>query len=84
MQKNCGYVSIHFMEDFAETPRFACLQIPTRARIEATQHDQIGIDSVKQINPDFHKKILFSNEARFWLNGYVNKQNCKDSLQVKN
>ncbi|GFW96690.1 DUF4817 domain-containing protein [Trichonephila clavipes] len=26
--------------------------------------------------PDFHKRILFSNEARFWLNGYVNKQNC--------
>ncbi|GFY05166.1 DUF4817 domain-containing protein [Trichonephila clavipes] len=27
--------------------------------------------------PDFHKRILFSNEARFWLNGYVNKQNCR-------
>ncbi|GFU35776.1 uncharacterized protein TNCV_1083421 [Trichonephila clavipes] len=26
--------------------------------------------------PDFHKRILFSNEAHFWLNGYVNKQNC--------
>ncbi|GFX62798.1 DUF4817 domain-containing protein [Trichonephila clavipes] len=25
--------------------------------------------------PDFHKRILFSDEARFWLNGYVNKQN---------
>ncbi|GFX45593.1 DUF4817 domain-containing protein [Trichonephila clavipes] len=23
--------------------------------------------------PDFHKRILFSDEARFWLNGYVNK-----------
>ncbi|GFY24640.1 putative transposable element [Trichonephila clavipes] len=23
--------------------------------------------------PDFHKRILFSNEAHFWLNGYVNK-----------
>ncbi|GFY12258.1 putative DD41D transposase [Trichonephila clavipes] len=27
--------------------------------------------------PDFHKKILFSDEAHFWLNGYVNKQNCR-------
>ncbi|GFV12334.1 uncharacterized protein TNCV_1538291 [Trichonephila clavipes] len=27
--------------------------------------------------PDFHKQILFSNEAHFWLNGYVNKQNCR-------
>ncbi|GFT13797.1 hypothetical protein TNCV_3832381 [Trichonephila clavipes] len=24
--------------------------------------------------PDFHKRILFSDEAHFWLNGYVNKQ----------
>ncbi|GFW83479.1 histone-lysine N-methyltransferase SETMAR [Trichonephila clavipes] len=27
--------------------------------------------------PDFHKRILFSDEAQFWLNGYVNKQNCR-------
>ncbi|GFT85330.1 transposable element Tcb1 transposase [Trichonephila clavipes] len=26
--------------------------------------------------PDFHKRILFSDEAHFWLNGYDNKQNC--------
>ncbi|GFV29348.1 hypothetical protein TNCV_437671 [Trichonephila clavipes] len=26
---------------------------------------------------DFHKRILFSHEAHFWLNGYVNKQNCR-------
>ncbi|GFV54570.1 hypothetical protein TNCV_955522 [Trichonephila clavipes] len=27
--------------------------------------------------PDYHKRILFSDEAHFWLNGYVNKQNCR-------
>ncbi|GFT91165.1 transposable element Tc3 transposase [Trichonephila clavipes] len=27
--------------------------------------------------PDFHKRILFSDEAHFWLNRYVNKQNCR-------
>ncbi|GFV52108.1 uncharacterized protein TNCV_1093251 [Trichonephila clavipes] len=27
--------------------------------------------------PDFHMRILFSDEAHFWLNGYVNKQNCR-------
>ncbi|GFV53120.1 hypothetical protein TNCV_4129341 [Trichonephila clavipes] len=27
--------------------------------------------------PDLHKRILFSDEANFWLNGYVNKQNCR-------
>ncbi|GFW89302.1 transposable element Tc3 transposase [Trichonephila clavipes] len=26
--------------------------------------------------PDFHTRILFSGEVHFWLNGYVNKQNC--------
>ncbi|GFV89693.1 DUF4817 domain-containing protein [Trichonephila clavipes] len=27
--------------------------------------------------PDFHQRILFSDEAHFWLNSYVNKQNCR-------
>ncbi|GFU66739.1 transposable element Tcb2 transposase [Trichonephila clavipes] len=27
--------------------------------------------------PDFHKRILFSDETHFWLNGYVNKQKCR-------
>ncbi|GFW25693.1 hypothetical protein TNCV_1309541 [Trichonephila clavipes] len=27
--------------------------------------------------PDFHKRILFSDKAHFWLNVYVNKQNCR-------
>ncbi|GFW54387.1 hypothetical protein TNCV_3703471 [Trichonephila clavipes] len=27
--------------------------------------------------PDFHKRNLFSDEAHFWSNGYVNKQNCR-------
>ncbi|GFV03425.1 DDE_3 domain-containing protein [Trichonephila clavipes] len=25
---------------------------------------------------DFQKRILFNDEVHFWLNGYVNKQNC--------
>ncbi|GFW32719.1 hypothetical protein TNCV_3679671 [Trichonephila clavipes] len=27
--------------------------------------------------PDFHKRILISDEAHFWLNRYINKQNCR-------
>lgn len=30
-----------------------------------------------QENPLFPRQILFSDEAHFWLNGYVNKQNCR-------
>ncbi|GFV33472.1 hypothetical protein TNCV_2412301 [Trichonephila clavipes] len=35
------------------------------------------------IVPDFHKRILFSDEAHFWLNGYVNKQNCRIWSEAK-
>ena len=28
-------------------------------------------------NKEFHRKIIFSDEARFWLNGFVNKQNMR-------
>ncbi|KAK9875514.1 hypothetical protein WA026_007905 [Henosepilachna vigintioctopunctata] len=28
-------------------------------------------------NPLFYRKFVFSDEAHFWLNGYVNKQNCR-------
>lgn len=34
-------------------------------------HNQLEVD------PFFYRKILFSDEAHFWLNGYVNKQNCR-------
>lgn len=30
-----------------------------------------------QNDPDFHRKIIFSDEAHFHLGGYVNKQNCR-------
>ncbi|GFT75414.1 putative transposable element [Trichonephila clavipes] len=32
--------------------------------------------------PDFHKRILFSDEALFCLNGYVNKQNSRISSEA--
>jgi len=28
-------------------------------------------------NKQFHQKIIFSDEAHFWLNGFVNKQNMR-------
>lgn len=30
-----------------------------------------------ETDPNFGQKIIFSDEAHFWLNGYVNKQNCR-------
>ncbi|GFU70307.1 hypothetical protein TNCV_2106461 [Trichonephila clavipes] len=43
-----------------------------QARRRFVEWDQNEIAVV----PDFHKRILFSDEAPFWLNGYINKQNC--------
>ncbi|GFV94830.1 DUF4817 domain-containing protein [Trichonephila clavipes] len=44
-----------------------------QARRRFVEWAQNKIDVV----PDFHKRILFRDEAHFWLNGYVNKQNCR-------
>ncbi|GFX18166.1 putative DD41D transposase [Trichonephila clavipes] len=43
----------------------------TRRRFVEWAQNEIAVVS------DFHKRILFSDEAHFWLNGYVNKQNCR-------
>ncbi|GFV96457.1 hypothetical protein TNCV_2943901 [Trichonephila clavipes] len=46
---------------------------PARRRFVEWAQNEIAVV------PDFHKRILFSNEAHFWLNGYVNKPNCRIS-----
>lgn len=35
--------------------------------------------ALEKINADpfFYRSLIFSDEAHFWLNGYVNKQNCR-------
>ncbi|GFT13652.1 uncharacterized protein TNCV_3831221 [Trichonephila clavipes] len=44
---------------------------PARRRFVEWAQNEIAVV------PDFHKRIFFSDEAHFWLNGYVNKQNCR-------
>ncbi|GFV83304.1 hypothetical protein TNCV_1900301 [Trichonephila clavipes] len=43
----------------------------------AASKDVLLLRIQAKIMVDFHKRILFSDEAHFWLNGYVNKQNCR-------
>ncbi|GFW95518.1 hypothetical protein TNCV_1722191 [Trichonephila clavipes] len=45
-------------------------------RLTPEQRFQI-VQFYSKIMVDFHKRILFSDETHFWLNGYVNKQNCR-------
>ncbi|GFU77549.1 hypothetical protein TNCV_3499221 [Trichonephila clavipes] len=44
--------------------------------VERRQSGELAQNEIAVV-PDFHKRILFSDEAHFWLNGYVNKQNCR-------
>ncbi|GFY01106.1 uncharacterized protein TNCV_5075731 [Trichonephila clavipes] len=58
-------------------------QISVRLLCSKSKYDQARRRFVEwaqneiAVVPDFHKRILFSDEAHFWLNGYVNKQNCR-------
>ncbi|GFT02592.1 putative DD41D transposase [Trichonephila clavipes] len=48
-------------------------------RLKPEQRFQIVVEWAQNeidVVPDFHKRILFSDEAHIWLNGYVKKQNC--------
>lgn len=38
---------------------------------------QIYYQNSRSAAVTFHKKIILSDEAHFWLNGYVNKQNSR-------
>ncbi|GFX14084.1 putative transposable element [Trichonephila clavipes] len=47
-----------------------------RRFVEWDETSRMGRNEIAVV-PDFHKQILFSDEAHFWLNGYVKKQNCR-------
>ncbi|GFU58635.1 putative transposable element [Trichonephila clavipes] len=46
-------------------------------RLTPEQRFQIVQFYFENNDRDFHERILFSDKAHFWLNGYVNKQNCR-------
>ncbi|GFS85967.1 hypothetical protein TNCV_1219621 [Trichonephila clavipes] len=50
---------------------------PARARSSHYPVSLKRLTSFKRPAVDFHKRILFSDEAHFWLNDYANKQNCR-------
>ncbi|GFU59906.1 uncharacterized protein TNCV_4726641 [Trichonephila clavipes] len=70
--KNASFI---FQQDFAPclTSGLAIHQNDHQARRRFVEWAQNKIAVV----PDFHKQILFSDEAHFRLNGYANKQNCR-------
>ncbi|GFX53442.1 DUF1758 domain-containing protein [Trichonephila clavipes] len=49
------------------------VNLPDNKGLTWARHEKV----IKRAEIDFHMRILFSDEAHFWLNGYVNKQNCR-------
>ncbi|GFW27380.1 retrovirus-related Pol polyprotein from transposon TNT 1-94 [Trichonephila clavipes] len=67
-----GFVEVR-LDDGVTFPAGWCVNhvwVPWNRFVEWAQNEIAVV-------PDFHKRILFSDEAHFWLNGYVNKQNCR-------
>ncbi|GFU67546.1 hypothetical protein TNCV_3239931 [Trichonephila clavipes] len=73
MHRSFDYPPTHFCQVIYSQFGFAIHQNDHQARRRFVEWAQNEIAVV----PDFHKRILFSDEAHFWLNGYVNKQNCR-------
>ncbi|GFT81646.1 putative DD41D transposase [Trichonephila clavipes] len=75
----------NFVEEYARGDQGT----PTSLPLPPTSREDLQLDGYLKrrfvewaqneiaVVPDFHKRILFSDEAHFWLNGYVNKQNCR-------
>ncbi|GFW14176.1 transposable element Tc3 transposase [Trichonephila clavipes] len=75
---------LHRLRDIAATSRIHCQVIYSQFGLAIHQDDHQArrrfvewAQNEIAVVPDFHKRILFSDEAHFWLNGYVNKQNCR-------
>ncbi|GFV53326.1 hypothetical protein TNCV_33631 [Trichonephila clavipes] len=69
-QTEKGEIPVHLMADNPHGINYSNLFILiTQTRFVQWAQNEIAVV------PDFHKRILFSDEAHFWLNGYVNKQN---------
>ncbi|GFW99186.1 hypothetical protein TNCV_3009541 [Trichonephila clavipes] len=81
----CNWLLGHVVEVYHDGDRFnSCRVIYSQFGLAIHQNDHQArrrfvewAQNEIAVAPDFHKRILFSDEAHFWLNGYVNKQNCR-------
>ncbi|GFU05940.1 hypothetical protein TNCV_3394991 [Trichonephila clavipes] len=82
--QDCVSGCIVLVQQPSITPQFCCQVIYSQFGLAIPQNDHQArrrfvewAQNEIAVVPDFHKRILFSDEAHFWLNGYVNKQNCR-------
>ncbi|GFT19845.1 hypothetical protein TNCV_4992971 [Trichonephila clavipes] len=82
-QKSCIEVSVGIT--FKDGNRFnSCKGIYSQFGLAIHQNDHQArrrfvewAQNEIAVVPDFHKRISFNDKAHFWLNDYVNKQNCR-------
>ncbi|GFW63852.1 hypothetical protein TNCV_3744561 [Trichonephila clavipes] len=79
-----GYVKSLVYADKPQTLDHFCQVIYSQFNLTIHQNDHQArrrfvewAQNEIAVVPDFHKRILFSDEVHFWLNGYINKQNCR-------
>ena len=56
------------------------IQLIQELKVNDHKQRRVFVDWVLEqfeVNPNFVKQIIFSDEVYFWMNGYVNKQNCR-------
>ncbi|GFU98708.1 uncharacterized protein TNCV_112281 [Trichonephila clavipes] len=82
--QRCGCPDQRSFSNRASINRLSCQVIYSQFGLAIHQNDHQArrrfvewAQNEIAVVPDFHKRILFSDEAHFWLNGYVNKQNCR-------
>jgi hypothetical protein len=81
VHKNLVFLRLH-LANFASRLGIYPYKIQLTQALKVNDHTQrrVFADWVLgqlAVDPNFAKKIIFSDEDYFWMNGYVNKQNCR-------
>nr|XP_034195323.1 uncharacterized protein LOC117611486 [Osmia lignaria] len=75
---NAIWATIYHKRSLDENPTMSCVQKELKPQNHALRRRFADwILGQLDVDPNFHRKIIFSNEAHFWLDGFVNKQNCR-------
>ena len=62
------------LENFALAFRPTSLQVVSTQELKPNDHRLHQEFEHLEYDPDFSQKIIFSDKAHFWINGFVNKQ----------
>ncbi|GFW64338.1 transposase [Trichonephila clavipes] len=68
-------VNLEILKNWRTLPNHHCCQV-IYSQFGLAIHQNDHQARRRSVVPDFHKRILFSDEAHFCFNGYINKQNC--------